>query len=206
MRLSREQSREETRRRLLASASELFAERGVNGASIEQIAERAGYSRGAFYGNFDGKHELVVELLTRRTEREREEIVELCGQATSSAHLTDLLRAWHRDRAEHREGWLALRLELLLYALRNPEIRPLLAERELLAREAITDGVRRELARRDARPPADPNLLSMIIHALEDGLLVQGLLTPGDVGDHTTFDTVTLLLDSWAALDTLGRT
>ncbi|MFD0887042.1 TetR/AcrR family transcriptional regulator [Streptosporangium algeriense] len=202
MRLSREQSRAETRRKLLTAASELFAERGVNGTSIEQIAERAGYTRGAFYGNFDGKHELVVALLTRRAEREREEMAEMLGQATSSAHLTNLLYAWHRDRAEHEEGWLALRLELLLYALRNPEIRPLLAQRELFARDAITEGVRRELVRRDAEPPADPKLLSLIVHALEDGLLVQRLLTPDDVDDHTTTDAVILLLDSWAALDT----
>ncbi|MEU1732687.1 helix-turn-helix domain-containing protein [Streptosporangium sp. NPDC020145] len=202
MRLSREQSREETRRKLLASASELFAERGVNGTSIEQIAERAGYTRGAFYGNFDGKHELVVALLTRRTERAREELAEMCGRATSSEHLTSLLHAWHRDHAEHQESWLALRLELLLYALRNPEIRPLLAQRELFARDAITEGVRRELVRRDAGPPADPKLLSMIVHALEDGLLVQRLLTPDDVDDRTATDAVTLLLDSWAALDT----
>src|SRR3954471_10523442 len=66
-RLTREESREQTRERLLAAAAELFAERGVNGTSVEQIAERAGYTRGAFYGNFDGKPELLVALLRQRT-------------------------------------------------------------------------------------------------------------------------------------------
>ncbi|MEV8630035.1 TetR/AcrR family transcriptional regulator [Streptosporangium sp. NPDC051023] len=201
MRLSREHSRRQTRERLLAAASELFTEHGVNGTSVERIAERAGYSRGAFYGNFDDKHELIVELLAKRTEREREEIVELGGQATSPTHMADLLRAWHRARAEHLEGWLALRLELVLYALRAPEIRPLLAERELFARTAIAGGVLRGLADRDAQPPADPEFLSLIVHALEDGLLIQGLLTPDGVGDRAVVDAVDLLLDSWAALD-----
>ncbi|VVJ23013.1 Transcriptional regulator [Amycolatopsis camponoti] len=64
-RLTRAESRERTKDRLLAAAAELFAERGVNGTSVEQIADRAGYTRGAFYGNFEDKHELVVALLER---------------------------------------------------------------------------------------------------------------------------------------------
>ncbi|WP_390479849.1 TetR family transcriptional regulator, partial [Frankia casuarinae] len=73
-RLSREESRELTREKLLRSAAELFAERGLAGTSVEQIVERAGFTRGAFYGNFDGKHELVLALLEKRTERELEEL------------------------------------------------------------------------------------------------------------------------------------
>jgi AcrR family transcriptional regulator len=49
-RLTREESRKRTRDRLVAAAAELFTEQGVNGTSVEQIAERAGYSRGAFTG------------------------------------------------------------------------------------------------------------------------------------------------------------
>jgi AcrR family transcriptional regulator len=64
-RLTRAESRERTKERLLDAAAELFAERGVNGTSVEQIADRAGYTRGAFYGNFGGKYDLVVALLGR---------------------------------------------------------------------------------------------------------------------------------------------
>lgn len=64
-RLTRAESRERTQERLLGAAAELFAERGVNGTSVEQIADRAGYTRGAFYSNFGGKHDLVVALLAR---------------------------------------------------------------------------------------------------------------------------------------------
>ncbi|MFD0486122.1 TetR/AcrR family transcriptional regulator [Saccharopolyspora spinosporotrichia] len=115
-RLTREESRQETRARLLESAAELFAERGVNGASVEQIAERAGYSRGAFYGNFADKHELVVELLRQRTLRELDEVTAIAREPEPFA----ALREWHKERAEHLVGWLSLRAELLLYALRTP--------------------------------------------------------------------------------------
>nr|BFE99482.1 hypothetical protein GCM10020241_11580 [Streptoalloteichus tenebrarius] len=157
-RLSREESREQTRERLLTAAAELFAERGVNGTSVEQIAERAGYTRGAFYGNFEDKHHLVLELLHRRTRRELDEVRALGEGAPSPAEALAPLRAWHRDRARHLDGWLALRMELLLYALRNKEIRPLLATREHFARDAHADGIRQGLRRTRRRPARRPRL------------------------------------------------
>ncbi|WP_158886744.1 TetR/AcrR family transcriptional regulator [Amycolatopsis anabasis] len=189
-RLTREESRARTRERLLEAAAELFAERGVNGSSVEQIAERAGYSRGAFYGNFEDKHELVVALLESRTARELEEVAELRRDTES----LDGLREWNKARAEHLEGWLALRLELLLYAVRNPEIRPRLAERELFARAAHTAGVERAYAARNTVPPADPEFLGLIVHALEDGLLLQRMLTPERIGAEVVVDAAEIVL------------
>jgi AcrR family transcriptional regulator len=51
-RLSRAEQQQRTRAALLDAAGEVFAERGFQGASVEAIAERAGFSRGAFYSNF----------------------------------------------------------------------------------------------------------------------------------------------------------
>ena len=192
-RLTREESRARTRDALLAAAAELFAERGVNGTSVEQIAERAGFTRGAFYGNFADKHELVRELLHRRTERELAEVRELLGGADARARL----REWNRARAEHLEEWLALRLELLLHALRHPEDRPALAERERLAREAHADALAARFRERGVAPPADPRELALIVHALEDGLLLQRMLAPDRLPADVVVDAVELLDRLW---------
>ncbi|TVL88738.1 TetR/AcrR family transcriptional regulator [Streptomyces sp. SAJ15] len=199
-RMTREESRRLTRDRLLEAAAELFAERGVNGTSVEQIAERAGYSRGAFYGNFEDKDEVVLELLDRRTRSELREVRELGREAESFADVLEGLRAWHRARGRHAADWLALRLELFLHARRNPELRQRLAERELLARGAIAGGIEQELGRHGAAPPADPAFLALIVHALEDGLLIQRQLCPDEIGDEVVVDAVELLLRSWTAL------
>ncbi|WP_305823330.1 TetR/AcrR family transcriptional regulator [Massilia brevitalea] len=61
-RLTREQSRAQTRERLLASAAVVFAREGYAGASVDRIAEEAGYSKGALYSNFASKDELFFEL------------------------------------------------------------------------------------------------------------------------------------------------
>ncbi|MGW5700933.1 TetR/AcrR family transcriptional regulator [Amycolatopsis japonica] len=199
-RLTREESREQTRQRLLAAAAELFSERGVNGTSVEQIAERAGFTRGAFYGNFDGKHELVVELLRRRTQREAEEVAALRDGVGSFAEMMDRLRAWNVERAEHLAGWLTLHTELALYALRNPDARPLVGEGEKSTRALLETSIRTELAARGAEPPADPAFLALIVHALEDGLLLQRFLSPEGTGDEDVVDAVQLLMRSWTAL------
>ncbi|WP_409495313.1 TetR/AcrR family transcriptional regulator [Amycolatopsis sp. cmx-11-12] len=199
-RLTREESREQTRQRLLTAAAELFAERGVNGTSVEQIAERAGFTRGAFYGNFDGKHELVVELLRRRTQREAEEVTALRDGVGSFAEMMDRLRAWNVERAEHLGGWLTLRTELALYALRNPEARPLVGEGEKSTRALLETSIKTELAARGVEPPADPAFLALILHALEDGLLLQRFLSPEGTGDEDVVDAVQLLMRSWTAL------
>lgn len=199
-RLTREESRQQTRGRLLDAAAELFTKRGVNGASVEQIAERAGYTRGAFYGNFEDKNALVAELLQQRTQHELDEVRSFTQNAESFASALDKLRAWNRDRAQHLPEWLALRMELILHALRSEELRPLLAERELLARNAHTAGLEQAFAARAVTPPADPAFLALIVHALEDGLLIQRLLTPEGIPDDVVVDAFDLLLNSWAAL------
>ncbi len=66
-RISREQSREQTRERLLEASHAVFTQKGFALASVEDITAAAGYSRGAFYSNFDDKTELFFELLRRES-------------------------------------------------------------------------------------------------------------------------------------------
>lgn len=192
-RLSRSEQRLQTRNRLLDSAATLFAEKGVNGASVEQIAENAGFSRGAFYGNFANKQELVIELLEQRTARELNEVSEI---ATGPAPF-EALREWHRGRAGNLAGWLSLRTELLLYAIRNPEFRPRLAERERVALDAHTSSIEHAFAERGTEPPAPAAFLALIVHALEDGLLFQRMLHPDDVTDDIVVDAAEFLMTNW---------
>ncbi|RUR01560.1 TetR/AcrR family transcriptional regulator [Labedella endophytica] len=60
--------RRRTRERLMDAAFEVFAEEGVHSASVEAICERAGFSRGAFYSNFESKEELFFALSDREVD------------------------------------------------------------------------------------------------------------------------------------------
>lgn len=57
--------RDATRERVLDAAREVFAERGVIGATVEEICDRAGFTRGAFYSNFADKADLLGALIAR---------------------------------------------------------------------------------------------------------------------------------------------
>src|ERR1700679_3861070 len=62
-RLSRKEKQAQTRSCLMRSAAKLFAQRGFRDASIDDVAEDAGFTKGAFYANFASKEELFLAML-----------------------------------------------------------------------------------------------------------------------------------------------
>ena len=166
-----------TRARLLASARELFAEQGVNGASVEELCARAEYTRGAFYSNFAGKDELVLAVF----EDDRVSLLERLNSVLGDppTDVTALVTAVMDclDAGDSRQRYLA-RTEMTLHALRTPAIVEALVEarRQFRAqlRQALTDaalGTGHQLE-------VDPDLLVRTIEALHDGVAPQSLLEP----------------------------
>jgi AcrR family transcriptional regulator len=116
--------REATRARLLEAAAQVFAETGLDAASVEAVCERAGFTRGAFYSNFESKDELFLELCsaTARAQiaavRERVTRVEAGdARAEASEVVAQVLEVVGQDRL----GVLLL-AEIRLRALRMPAL------------------------------------------------------------------------------------
>lgn len=86
-RLTREQSRQRTRERLLDAAQEVFAREGYSAASCEQIAEHAEFSKGAIYSNFAGKEALFLELLARNMDREKQAMRQIAAESASAEEI-----------------------------------------------------------------------------------------------------------------------
>ncbi|WP_431796816.1 TetR/AcrR family transcriptional regulator [Microbacterium kunmingense] len=118
--------RDATRQRLLDAAGEVFAESGLDAASVEAVCERAGFTRGAFYSNFDSKEELFLELAARVWEARIDAVAVRVAELEDGGHLevtTDAIRAVVQrvldGPAEDRLGVL-LMSEIRMHALRNP--------------------------------------------------------------------------------------
>ena len=75
----RREKREEVRSKILAAAVDVFSQRGYEGASLDKVAEAAGFSKGAVYSNFAGKDELFFELVATRIDQRLEAV----GAATA---------------------------------------------------------------------------------------------------------------------------
>lgn len=150
--------RQQTRDRLLAAAAELFAERSVQAASVEEICERAGFTRGAFYSNFESKDELCLALLEARgqqfLEGTRRALAAIPDSVLTEHTLAEVIAkalAVFDASLALDTRWMLVRNELRLYAYRNPELREVLsaAERKVfsLAVEAIASALQRQNAR-----------------------------------------------------------
>ena len=175
----RRPTRDETRARLLDAATTVFVERGIAAASVEEIAEAAGFSRGALYSNFADKNELVLALLRRITDDSIAEIDELLE---AHPHPDDYVRATQEllvspDRHEgHHHPVLST--ELVLYALRNPAARGLLQERLHRAENAITRVIERNAAALGLAPATNRAAIAAMIVAMDDGFGLHALIDP----------------------------
>jgi AcrR family transcriptional regulator len=118
-RLTRAESKARTRERLLDAAARTFARKGYAGASVEEIAESAGYSIGALYSNFGGKQELFLELMAGRASRRRRAMVAEILQADDDP--VEALAELLQRTGSPDPDLMALRAEFWLYAVRNPE-------------------------------------------------------------------------------------
>jgi AcrR family transcriptional regulator len=122
------QRRANTRERLITAAMHVFAERGVNGASVEEICEAAGCTRGAFYSNFPDKSALVLAIIqhniaTQVVAAERAVAAIKPAADLSAEDLVSLaLTAYEEAGRQPGESSLADR-ELLLHAAREPDLR-----------------------------------------------------------------------------------
>jgi AcrR family transcriptional regulator len=133
--LTPERRRELTRTALIDAGADVFAKRGFHAASLEEIAETAGFTRGAIYKNFENKEELFFAVIERRVDaqlsRFREVLREDQAAATDPARLAAI---WEEILPNERE-WFTLDLEFRLYAMRNEDARKrwVANERELLS-------------------------------------------------------------------------
>ncbi|GAA1829302.1 TetR/AcrR family transcriptional regulator [Agromyces salentinus] len=129
-------SRERTRQRLLDAAAQVFAEVGLDAASVEAICDRAGFTRGAFYSNFETKDELFLELsglvATERVAAVRSRVGELEQEGGFDLTPTDAFAIIEQVldlSADDRLGVL-LMSEIRIHALRNPDLAAAYLEQE----------------------------------------------------------------------------
>ena len=198
-RLTRKQSKAHTRERLLDAARSVFASSGFHGASVEEIASRAGFSTGALYSNFDGKEDLFLALMEREIDEHAREIAEAVGQRASVAErATGGARQW-MTMIEREPELLLLFMEFWAYGVRDEQVRPKVAERFAHVRRMLTTLIADSAREFDLQLQLPAEQLAIAIDALADGIARQKLADPAAVPDELMGTVLSLLLTGAAA-------
>jgi len=192
-RMTREQSRANTRERLMRAARSVFARSGFHGASVEEIASEAGFSTGALYSNFEGKEDLFLAMMEREIDEHAREIADAVRTRASVAErATGGARQW-MTMIEREPEVLLLFMEFWAYGVRDAQVRPKVAARFAQIRKLLTrliaDGVREFDLELDL--PAEQ--LAVAIDALADGIARQKLADPDAVPNELMGRVLSLL-------------
>ena len=180
-RLSRAEQNDRNRALLLAAARRVFLARGYYAATLEQIADEAGFSKGVVYSRFASKADMFLALLEDRIEERAAQNAraakELAGSGDFDAFL-DL--AQQAERAA--PGWRLLVTEFRIHAARDPELN----RRYAALHARAVEGIARALVSISEGPgetlPSPPRQLAELVMAIEAGLALEQSANPDALG------------------------
>lgn len=199
VRMTREERRIQTRRRLLDAAGEVFAQHGYHAASVDQVAERAGFTTGAVYSAFGSKQELFLGVVE---DHMRASVATMEAAVAQRWTVDDRVRVgaehW-MDLIQRTPEMILLHTEFWAFAVRDPDVRPRVAAYYAEVRAALCrllSAGARELGLRLTMPVEE---IAVAVEALADGVARQRLSDPEVVADDLFARLLSALLQSVSA-------
>jgi AcrR family transcriptional regulator len=111
-----------TRELLLSAAEQVFARVGYEKAQVEEIAEAAGFSKGALYAHFTSKEELFLALFEAKTASYQARLRHALDSAPTREEKIDAFRSFYVDLSKEKD-WALITLEVKLFSTRHPEVK-----------------------------------------------------------------------------------
>ena len=204
-RLTRAERAARTRQLLMAAASKVCAKRGLERASIDEVAEEAGFTKGAFYANFRSKEELFLAMLD---ERFAEQLHKLDRTLSAEGELGDQVREaaadFAHDLADDPE-WVRLYFQFAAHAARDESFRAALVTRERALRARVAEIIARRTERLPFQAPFPPDQVARMADAMIDGFAIHQLLDPDDYPDELHASMWTVFVAGLHALAVQGE-
>jgi AcrR family transcriptional regulator len=194
-RLSREDSRDRTTQRLLAAAQKLIAKRGLSDTTLEDIAEEAGYTRGAFYSNFSSKGDLFIELLRRDHEATNAQLRALRDDSLPLDHIQQRIREIYGQMYRTNESFM-IWTEARMLAARDAKFRVKLDALLVEKRAEVADLIEYFYGRAGIASPLAPTAVAMGFNSLFEGVKLTMLSSPGDLTSEDAESVLSLFVDS----------
>lgn len=173
-RLSRSEKKEETRQKIKQSAMELFAARGMEAVSIDEISETAGYSRGAFYSNFSNREAVMEELISEGFDSDIAAL-ERMEDSMNSDQLAEAYQEIGTWFSSHPENVLWM-MEFQLSVARHPELKPAYLEQHRKLRNRIKSLIHQWAKTNGFKNPLDAEYYCDLLMSTLSGLSMTKVL------------------------------
>ena len=185
---------QDARAALLDAAALVFAERGFRDATVDEIAERAGYSKGAVYWHFSGKDDLFAALVDQRVDSATWEMVELLESAPPGQDMGPEASRRFVEILHGEREMLLLYHDYWLQAVRDPALRRRYARRRAHLRKRVGQALEARIEHLGGSTAAfDPQAMATVILSLAVGLAQERLIAPDAVPDSLLGDAIVLL-------------
>ena len=199
-RLTRKQKQAHTRECLMHSAARVFARRGLQQASIDEVAEDAGFTKGAFYANFKSKEELFLAMLDERFAKRIEDIERVVAGEGSTAQKARRAGDQFVQRLSADREWERLFFEFSAYAARDEDFREELVTRYRAMRDQIAAALQAEAEEAEKEPVLGFDQVASMVSMMGNGFALEKLLEGDAVADELYG---TMLMIFFAGLDAL---
>jgi AcrR family transcriptional regulator len=179
-RLPRGAQVERNREALLAAARRVFLKRGFHGATLDAIAEEAGFSKGVVYSQFDSKGDLFLALLDARIEERAAENERAQRAARTPRAGIEAVIALGERRSRETD-WNHLLVEFRAAAARDPALRERYAKAHARTVEGIATLLARTFAEQGVEPTWPPHVLAAFVLAASTGKHLENSTAPGAI-------------------------
>jgi AcrR family transcriptional regulator len=192
--MTRAEQQQRTREEILAAAQRLFVEQGFHATSVDQIAQAAGYTKGAVYSNFDAKEDLFFAVYEARAQA----AIASFGDAPRGSDARAFILSMTSDTGTRRgrdDRWLATFFEFWAHVVRRPALRARFAEIHARVQEPFEAALDRVAADHGVELPAGSRPLAVAMMAMSNGLALERLVQPEVVDDQLGVRISELVLD-----------
>jgi AcrR family transcriptional regulator len=179
--LARAEQVARNREALLDAARQVFRDHGYAGASLDAVAEAAGFTKGAVYSHFANKADLFLQLLEARIEERFRRQIELTANLTRDGARAYAQTVYSTSSADPR--WRLAVLEFRVIAARDPELNARYAAAHRRTIEGIVETLRRLFERLGTSPGLPLEALAVVGLVLDSGGFLEDLASPGSVPD-----------------------
>jgi AcrR family transcriptional regulator len=182
-RLTREEKKARTRAQLIDAAATVFARRGFVAASLDEVADEAGLTKGAVYSNFDSKEELFQAVIDDRL---NEPMLRLAEDLDTTGTFAERAMEGARmfvDMAQQERDLFLLALEHNIYVARHPEHVPAYSARYREQLAMVADLITEQSKRSGLSLPLPADEMAIAVEALSQGMALQRLADPERVPD-----------------------